>query len=423
MPQTIKKNENIKERIYINTLSCGTKCYIIPKKGYSKMQAAICVKYGSNDTEFISEGKKIIVPSGTAHFIEHKLFEEEYGDVFAEFSKNGADANAFTDFVKTVYYFSCTKDFEENFKRLLSFVQSPYFNEKSVENEKGIISSEIKMYDDNSDWQVFFGALQGIYEDHKVKENIAGTIESIKKIDAEILQKTYENFYSPENMFIVCVGDFNCEEVFNIAENTMKSKNYTLANVVKSKDIEGINEKYVENILDISKTIFNIAFKHKISRGNKNPKKIYGFKILFDIICGEGSNLYDKLYKNNIIEEELAYEFLTGDDFAVSIISGKCDEPKIVVQFFKEEIERLKKEGFSITDFERIHKKHIGRFIRGFNSIDAICMSQIDLGYKGTDILEAYDNINEINSEYINKLLKDEIDLNCMVLSVIKGKK
>ena len=77
------------------------------------------------------------VPDGIAHFLEHKLFEKEDGDVFQQFSKQGASANAFTSFTRTAYLFSSTSNVEKNLETLIDFVQEPYFSEKTVKKKKG----------------------------------------------------------------------------------------------------------------------------------------------------------------------------------------------------------------------------------------------------------------------------------------------
>ena len=91
-------------------LNCGANIYIIPKDRNISI-GAIVVNYGSADTEFSYKGKKYSLPLGTAHFAEHQLFEQPYGNVSEDFKNLGAEVNAFTDAGKTVYYFSTANDF------------------------------------------------------------------------------------------------------------------------------------------------------------------------------------------------------------------------------------------------------------------------------------------------------------------------
>jgi len=150
--------DQIQETLYYEKLENGLTVYILPKTGFNKTFATFTTNYGSIDDQFkpLNKDEYIRVPDGIAHFLEHKMFEKKEGDVFQQFSKQGASANAFTSFTRTAYLFSSTSEVEKNLITLMNMVQEPYFTEKSVEKEKGIIGQEIRMYDDNPDWRLFF---------------------------------------------------------------------------------------------------------------------------------------------------------------------------------------------------------------------------------------------------------------------------
>src|SRR6476469_9314628 len=169
--------KQLQEELYHEKLENGLEVYILPKKGFNKTFATFTTKYGSIDNHFVPLGSEeyIKVPDGIAHFLEHKMFEKEDGDVFQKFSVHGASANAFTSFTRTAYLFSATNKLYDNTEILLDFVQEPYFTEKTVNKEKGIIAQEITMYDDQPDWRLYFGTIENMYKDHPVKIDIAGT--------------------------------------------------------------------------------------------------------------------------------------------------------------------------------------------------------------------------------------------------------
>ena len=194
--------------MHVHEHKSGLKTFVIPKKGYSKKYATFATHYGSINNEFsLGEGEGVIrVPDGIAHFLEHKLFEQEDGSVMDKFSKLGSNPNAYTGFAQTVYLFSCTDRFKDNFELLLTFVQNPHITEESVEKEKQIIGQEIRMYNDNPNWRVFFNLLDAFYEKNPVKIDIAGSIESISKINKNVLYTCYNTFYHPSNMMVLVVG-------------------------------------------------------------------------------------------------------------------------------------------------------------------------------------------------------------------------
>ena len=201
----------------------GLKIYVMPKENYSSAYAIFGTKYGSIDTIVKAKnGKFKKIPEGTAHFLEHKLFEGEELDAFEQFAKTGASANAYTSFDRTAYLFSCNENFEESLGILLDFVQKPYFTQETVEKEQGIIGQEIRMYKDLADWEVMFNLLAALYYEHPVRIDIAGTQESIAKIDAELLYDLYRNFYNLNNMVLCVCGNVDCESVITVADSHLE---------------------------------------------------------------------------------------------------------------------------------------------------------------------------------------------------------
>ena len=142
----ISKLEKLDLNLYEETLQNGLKVYVIPKDNVNSIYATFSTKFGSVFKEFVPNGDKkmIDVPLGVAHFLEHKMFEQEdEKDPFTFYSERGCDANANTSNYKTTYLFSGSNSFEENINYLLDYVQKPYFTDENVEKEKGIIEQEI----------------------------------------------------------------------------------------------------------------------------------------------------------------------------------------------------------------------------------------------------------------------------------------
>src|SRR6476659_11457808 len=220
--------DQLQEELYYEKLPNGLNVYILPKKGFNKTFATFTTKYGSVDNHFVPLRKEEFtkVPDGIAHFLEHKLFEKEDGDVFQQFSRQGASANAFTSFTRTAYLFSSTSNVEQNLETLMNFVQEPYFSEKTVEKEKGIIGQEITMYDDNHDWRLYYGVIQNLYENHPVRIDIAGTIESISHINKDLLYECYNTFYHPSNMLLFVVGPVDATKVMEQIKENQNNKTY-----------------------------------------------------------------------------------------------------------------------------------------------------------------------------------------------------
>ena len=247
----ILENLKIKEKIYTEKLKNGLTVIIIPKKGVQKKYIIWGTHYGSNDNKFIVPGETEVteVPKGVAHFLEHKMFEQENGknslDVLTAL---GVNANAYTTNNHTAYLYECTNNFYEALDEFMDYIQHPYFTDENVEKEKGIIGQEIMMYDDYPEWKVYLNALEAMYHKSSVKLDITGTIETISKIDKEILYKCYNTFYNPGNMCLVVCGDFEPEEILKEVKKRLVDK--TSIGEIKRIYPEGIQRTYDSGTAD-----------------------------------------------------------------------------------------------------------------------------------------------------------------------------
>ncbi|MBH7153997.1 insulinase family protein, partial [Clostridioides difficile] len=420
-------NDILKEEVYYEKLQNGLDVYFMPKRGFMKKYAILATNYGSNDLEFvpIGEDKKIRVNEGIAHFLEHKMFEQpDGGDAFDKFSKLGVNANAFTNFTMTAYLFSATENFYESLEHLIDYVQTPYFTDENVEKEKGIIAQEIKMYNDDPDWNVYFNCLKAMYVNYPARIDIAGTVDSIYKITKEELYKCYNTFYNPGNMALFVVGDLDVEKVIDV---TKKSNNYKVDKLSKSierfypEEPEGVKEKEVIEKFPISMPMFNIGFKD--SNVGLKGKELLRKEIVTDILVGmlfkKGSKLYEDLYMQGLINENFGAGFSSQVDYAFSIIAGDSKEPKKVKEIILDYIEKSKKEGLSKEEFERTKKKKIGSFIKCFDSINFIGNSFISYVFKDINLLEYLDVIKDITFEEVEERLKEHFKEEYCVISIV----
>lgn len=423
-------NDILREEVYYEKLQNGLDVYFMPKRGFTKKYAILATNYGSNDLEFIpiGEDKKIRVNEGIAHFLEHKMFEQpDGGDAFDKFSKLGVSANAFTNFTMTAYLFSATENFYESLEHLIDYVQTPYFTDENVEKEKGIIAQEIKMYNDDPDWNVYFNCLKAMYVNYPARIDIAGTVDSIYKITKEELYKCYNTFYNPGNMALFVIGDLDVEKVVDV---TKKANNYDVDKLSKSierfypEEPKSVKEKEVIEKFPISMPMFNIGFKD--SNVGLKGKELLRKEIVTDILVGmlfkKGSKLYEDLYMQGLINENFGAGFSSQVDYAFSIIAGDSKEPKKVKDIIIEYIENSKKEGLSKEEFERTKKKKIGSFIKYFDSINFIANSFISYVFKDINILDYLDIVKDITFDEVEERLKEHFKEEYCVISIVEPK-
>ena len=422
MSRTVFKNSLLGEYTYLN-LEGGPSVYIMEKSGFSSSYAVFGTRYGSIDTRFGREGQEEIeVPAGIAHFLEHKLFENEEGDTFARFAKTGAYANAFTTFDRTCYLFSCTKNFEENLDILLDFVQSPYFTAETVEKEQGIIGQEIKMYEDSAGWRVFFNMLSELYENHSVKIDIAGTVESIAKIDDKLLYECYNTFYNPENMYICIAGNVNTDEVISRIESSIKKDRGFKITRSDFIETDSVKSRYIEQSLEIAKPMFCLGYKENL--GNRYPtvKERVVAGIALEVLCGDCSALYRRLIDSSLISDEFSSEYFEGRGYSAFVFEGETDEPRKVAEEISCEIKHLIENGIDEKLLDAIKKSAFGDAVKRFDSVEGIVMDMIDCAVSGGQLFDTVNILREITAEDITerlKALKDE----CSVLSVVNPKR
>lgn len=376
-----KEYPQINEVLYTEVLENGLTVYLLPKEDYNKTYGLFTTNYGSIDNEFVPIGEKdfVKVPDGIAHFLEHKMFEKEDGDVFQQFGRQGASANAFTSFTKTSYLFSTTDQVEQNLETLLDFVQDPYFTKETVEKEKGIIGQEIQMYLDDSNWRLFFGTLGNLYPKHPLHIDIAGTVESIGEITAEDLYTCYNTFYHPSNMTLFVVGKMKPEEMMTFIRNNQSGKTFTKAMPIKrhfpketAADI--IKESSIEMPISRSKVIVGLRGLDEVPTDGKELLKYKTTaNLLLQLLFGNTSQNYLNLYNEGLLDDSFGYEFNLDRSFHFADFGGDSDQPELLAQRIEEIL--LTVDGnpeLTEANLSLLKKKMIGKYFQSLNSLEYI---------------------------------------------------
>lgn len=420
----IIENSKVQEKIYVEKLENGLTVMIIPKKGVQKKYVIWGTNYGSNDSKFVVPGetKETEVPKGVAHFLEHKMFEQENGvNSLDALTALGVDANAYTTNDHTAYLFECTENFYPALDELMDYVQHPYFTDENVEKEKGIIGQEIMMYDDYPEWKVYLNALEAMYYEHPVKLDITGTIETISHIDKDILYKCYNTFYNPSNMAMVICGDFEPETLLEEIKKRLidKKANGEIKRIYPEEKEEIVKQKIEQN-MDVSQPLFTIGIKDKLAETKERVRKHITIEILLNLIIGKSSKLYKELYDEGIIYTvpSLDYEFARG--YAHVLITGKSPEPEKVYEKFKETIAKMKEQPIDNSEFNRIKKRIYGEYVKEYNDTSDIARMFLADYFKEINSFDYLEEISTINEQYVEQILKEVFDDNKMIISVIK---
>ncbi len=401
----VKVCKELDEQTYVTTLKDGLNVYICKKPGFEKKIGMFGTKYGSITNNFvdIATGKKIKVPDGIAHFLEHKLFEKEGANALDLFSKMGVSSNAYTSFDQTVFYFETIEKFEKSIEMLVKLIKEPYFTDENVEKEQGIIGQEISMYDDEPNFMVYFNTLRAMYINSPVRIDIAGTIESISHITKELLYTCYNTFYSPQNMFFLVVGDVDVESTINLIEKNIKKyeKDYD-----KTKEIlkiekfyeeepDSIYEKEITKKMDIYMPLMCIGYKLKPTNGNNSVKRQIISEFISDMYFSKLSDFYQEEYDKGLISEELSFDYEGSNEFSHVIISCSSTNIQKLKKDLIRYLDELKEREIDTELFELIKRKKIG--------YNCFCADNLSISYRR--IIDSiindsnmYEDVNIINT-------------------------
>lgn len=362
----------------------GTEIFMLPMEGYSSATAQFTAKFGSQDNSFRTvDGEFVKIPDGTAHYLEHKLFESEEKDAFSLFAQTGASCNAGTSFDYTQYYFSCADKFAQNLEILLDFVASPYFTEENVEKERGIIAQEITMYRDNPSWRVFTNLLEALYEKNPVRLDIAGTVESISQITPKTLYDCYNTFYNPSNMFLCVAGNFDPEDVCRVCEEKLRAGKAFSVETEPFDEPYAVAKKLVRIAMPVAKPIFEIGFKRREVQGMGEIKDYIYFNILFDMIFGESSEFYEKMRENGLLNDEWGVSVFSGRGHLFPTARGESEKPELILEEMQKLIRECKKNPPSRELFERVKKATYGSLVRDFSNVSSVASTLSESALSG----------------------------------------
>ncbi len=385
----IKLNE-LDMELYKEKLDNGLDVYLVPMLNKKNYYINYATRYGSEISEFIPAGKKeyVKVPDGVAHFLEHKMFEQEDGvDPFTFFSESGSDSNAATSYDSTQYICLGNKNFLENLKYLLHFVNSPYYTNENVEKEKGIIAEELNMYSDIPEYKLENKLRENIYKVNPRRVDIGGTVESINNITKEDLYLCYNNFYSPNNMFLLVVGNFDKDTTLDVIKKEMEFITNRGTPTIKTiKEPDKVNKQYEEITNDhINLDKVEIGLKLNYSKFKFDEKILDLYLNMITSIKFGHSSLFREFIRDNNICNNIYYEWETSFMHKVLYIMGNCMNSD---EFIKEVKKEFNNDKISEEDFKRIKKVWISNIVRHYDDVEGCLDSLYDDIIRYGDIID-----------------------------------
>ncbi len=398
----------------------GLKIMVMEKPDFTSSFAAFATRYGSVNTTFLSDGELVTDPLGIAHFLEHKLFENEDCDAFAKYAKTGANANAYTSFDRTAYIFETSDNFRESLEILLDFVQNPYFTEASVAKEQGIIDQEILMCEDSPFRKVYFNLLKTAYKNHPVKYEIAGTVPSIKEITAETLYRAHREFYCLSNMVLCCAGNCTVDEVLATCDKMLKPDDTKAPEFISPDEPLLTDNPVIVEKMPVGVPMFSIGYKCKPCKGEELVRKEFISGFLLDLIFGQTSRFYAENTRSGLINSRFESETTSGDGYLINVISGESKDPRKVLELMNKEISRIKCEGLDESQFEALKKTAYGSSIRGLNSVSSCAYMLLDAHLRGYDAFAPTEILKSITFTEVCNAIDELLNPDYSCISIIE---
>ena len=415
--------ERIGESVYREKLPNGLEICVVPKPGYAKKYAFFATRYGGMDTRFCLDGKWLDTPAGIAHYLEHKMFDTKEGNALQRLAKNGAEPNAFTSNAMTGYYFDSTEHFEENLEILLSFVSIPYFTDESVAKEQGIIGQEIRMIEDNPDWQIYTRMMRALYHTSTARTSIAGTVESISHITAQTLYDCHKAFYTPSNMILTVVGDVDPVHVVDLARRILPREGGPEIPRDYGEEPETVAEAETSMAMEVSSPQFLTGFKCRpVPNGEEFLRTVVIGDMACDILLGDSSPLYLRLYDQGLINSSFggAFEMLPGAAYLYA--GGDSKDARKVAAEIQKEADRLAREGIDEAFYQQVRRASFGSNLRGLNSFENIAVSLTEGYFHGYDPFRFPQVFDSITRDDVAAFLRDNLREDRRVLSEITPK-
>ncbi len=416
------ENTALEEKYYKCNVN-GLDVYVIPKQ-MSTVYASIAVNFGSSDTQFVVDGKTVSLPAGTAHYLEHKMFDNPDGtDAFEQFSLLGANVNAYTASAKTCYLFSCTENFEECLRLLFGVVTKPVFSDASVEKERPIITQEIRMYMDDPYWKMHFALLDALYYNDPIRTDPAGTEETIAEITPELLYDCHRSFYTAENMALCVCGNVDPQKVADIAAECIKPSVAEKPLRLRPTEPAEIRTSRAENVLDVATPLFAVGIKCTPPQsGDELMRAEAENEIIVQAIFGKSGSFYNKCYESGLLGDRYSCGYSNEAGTALVMLYGSGNEPDRVYELIKEELDSRRDSFCTVEEFERAKKVCYSSALEAYNGTEDTANAFLGFVFDGGDFLRYTDFLRSAEYNSVKKRFGAEYRSDRSAISVIYGK-
>lgn len=392
------------ETWYTHTLDNGLQLIFWHKPQFVSSAAVFATPYGALDfCQQDDSGRKVTFPSGIAHFLEHKLFESDEGDVMEDFTRMGANVNAFTSYNETCYYFTTSRqDLYEPLNLLLDFVQDLKISEESVEKEKGIINQELKMYLQMPDSRLIFETFKALYHHHPLNRDIGGDEQSVNATSRQMLQECYALNYHPSRMTLIVAGPQDPEQLLQWIEQNQRRKSFPEARKLSrylQPEPDEVVSTHTVIAMDVTSRKVSVAYKLKPFSGSalERVRTEWALRCLLEAHFSTMNPEYQTWLDEKIINDYFSYEIDLGKDYALLMFCGESEDARQFEAFIQQQLQRCGQISFENLDL--LKRRYYGEAMRTFNNVEDIAVAVVRNQFNGVSFFDTLDMIEGLTQQ------------------------
>lgn len=414
----LKENPGFPEKVHIFKSVSGITVYAVPKKGYIQKHAMLCVNYGCEKAGSYE----------TAVFLQRVIHNDTNKNAFARLLENGAVPDARVNFNQTFYSIAAVDNFESNLRIMIDMVFRPEFDDGAVSREKAVIQNKSALLSENSSIFSCMSVPEKM-RDKRIFHEIPAFGEAnahIEPITAETLMRAHKRFYKPENMALICVGDFDADKLFAAVDEIVLSKK-----AVPYNDVIDAHEGYYNAFLggDEGNSLRMLSYiqmpsifahkEHMPPSGRKSAafniifpdaapassQSAAAAEILLRAFSGKKSGLNLRLFSERLIDGKLSVNYNNYGGSGAIVFSGASSLPERVLDRILLEAERLRQNGMCDAAFHRIRREALSSFMHGLRTPAAIAEKCAGYFFYGSDIVEMFEMMGKTcKSDVLSRL-------------------
>lgn len=359
--------------------------------------ALLGTNFGSIHRKVKIDGIRYTLPDGTAHFLEHKLFDQPDGsDAFTKFAAIGADANAFTTYLSTACLFDCTERYEEALEILLTFVTSAHFTEETVAKELPIIGEEIAADRDSPPETLYSDILKALYQTHPVRRPILGSPSSIAKLTPELLTKIHRTFYHPSQLTLCVAGQISVESVTRVCDRVFGTHPLPspAVQILPIKEPAAVAKSRTLRRLNVTQPTVALGIKLLPAPTEDISHTAAALEVLGCLLFGESSALSHKLYREGTISGSLSFEATVNHSFGHLIVFANTDYPEETLEALKDALTHFSSP--DPEDFLACRRMELGDLFRSLDSTEEYASDYLAHRMEGSNLFAYADALSAL---------------------------